>query len=244
MIPFAMIFQGNSFQIKKLCELKYIDPIIKKTFEKASEYIKYDLWKMINDNSKITQNFHEYIQASILTYSIAMYKLWKKKGRNPIIMAGHSLGEYSALVCSQTIQLSDALKLVIFRAKQMKKISKKNISSMEIIIGLNKQDINSIIKEYNFTNKVEIACNNSIDQIVIAGYKKEVKLTSLYCKKKGAKLTLKLPSNIISHCKIMKESAQKLKKILKKIYFNTPFCKVINNVDVKHEQSKKKLAVL
>lgn len=243
MIPFGIIFQGNSLKKRSLYELKYIDPIIKKTFEEASENINYNLWKLIHDNSDTLKNVNEYIQASILTYSIAIYRFWKKqKGRSPIIMAGHSLGEYSALVCSQTIKLSDALKLVTFRAKLMYKTNENNIGLMQIIIGLNKNDIISIINKFNLTNKVEIACNNSINQIVIAGYKKEVQKIALYCKKNGAKHTTVLPYNIISHCKIMKKPSEKFKKILKRIQFKTPFCKVINNVDVKCEKSKIKIS--
>ncbi|QTM69210.1 ACP S-malonyltransferase [Buchnera aphidicola (Hormaphis cornu)] len=165
----------------------------------------------------------------------------EKKGKDPIIMAGHSLGEYSALVCSQSIKLSDALKLVIFRKILMEKRNKINPSAMKIIIGLNKETIIQIIKNFQLKKRVDIACINSENQIVIAGYKEDVCKVASYCKQIGANKIIKLPSDIISHCNMMKKSSIKLKKMLNKIHIQAPICKIVNNVDVKCEYSKKNI---
>ncbi|CAL4321836.1 acyltransferase domain-containing protein [Buchnera aphidicola] len=219
MIKFAMIFPGHGFQnfkiIKKLHK-KYT--IIQKTFSKASEYLNCNLWKKFLKNTYQKNKYQYFSQIEILIISISLYKLWKKKiGIYPYIMTGHSLGQYSALVCSNVLTFSDALKIVYYRQKLMK----KKIGIMYAVIGLKEKIITEICQ--NFGNKnFFIACINSHDQIIITGKKKYSKKIIFQCKKNGAKHVIKLPIKNISHCPLMKEIKEKMFSKFSKINFHQP----------------------
>ncbi|CAL4321551.1 Malonyl CoA-acyl carrier protein transacylase [Buchnera aphidicola (Pterocallis alni)] len=238
MPSFAMIFPGQgSHKINILHKLYKNSTIIQNTFLEASNYLNYNLWKLINTSHYLNKN--QYIQPLILVYSVAIYRLWKKLGgSNPNISSGHSLGEYAALVCAKIITFSEAVKLVAYRGKIMEKYSAKQEVQMQAIIGLNKKIILKICKKYSYKKIVNIASINSKKQIIISGHKQAVQNVSITCKKNGAHKILNIPVNIAAHCYIMRKLTRKLSKKIKKIHFQHSTYPVISSISVKKQASK------
>lgn len=242
MSSYALLFSGQGFQqINKLINTYYRKNLIfKDTFEECSEYINYDLWKLIDNNSNEILINNKYIQLVILISSIAIYKLWKHKN-NPLIIAGHSLGEYSALVCANSLKLFDAIKIIIFRNKFMHQIMYKKKGAMKVIIGLNQYSLKKISQEIKNLETVSIACINTNNQIVIAGELHSVKIISQYCKKLGAKIIINLTIFPPTHCFLMKKLTKNMLSLLKSIKFNKPIFPIVNNVDVQCYFSENKI---
>ncbi|QIE02058.1 ACP S-malonyltransferase [Buchnera aphidicola] len=245
MTEFAMLFPGQGSQYVGMLSSYFntkTNNIFKDTFNEASDYIHYDLLKLIQKGPKLTLNQSQYTQASILTASLAIYRFWNyQKGILPLFMSGHSLGEYSALVCSNSIKFSDALNIVFIRGKLMQKITQNKSTLMQAIIGIDKKKIEHICTTVSNKKIVSLASINSNDQIVIVGDECAVNKASINCKKIGAQKIFKMNLNIPAHCILMKPISQKLKKILKITNIISPEIPVINNVDVKIEHSKKKI---
>ncbi|WP_339043377.1 acyltransferase domain-containing protein [Buchnera aphidicola] len=215
MIKFSMIFPGQNIQNIKMLQILYKNyPIMRNTFSEASYYLKYDLWKKI---SKRSFNNKKISQIEILVSSISIFRVWKKIITiNPKIIVGHSLGQYSAYVCSKILKFSDAIKIVKYREK----IMKSNPGFMYAIIS-KKKNINIILKKISTNKKIFIACINSNTQIVVTGKKKYIKNIYHICKKFKTKKIIKLPTKYISHCKSMKN----IKKLLFKKCICIPFKK-------------------
>ncbi|HET9678842.1 MAG TPA: acyltransferase domain-containing protein [Buchnera sp. (in: enterobacteria)] len=165
----------------------------------------------------------------------------KKNEKIPNIAAGHSLGEYSALVCSNSISLKDGLKTVIQRNKLMQESAKNNPGSMMAIIGMKKKIIKKICKNFFKNEFAAISSINSDTEIVVSGNKKKLHKIEKICKLLGAKAVFHLSINIPSHCILMKNASKKFSKFLKNIFFKKPDFPIINNVDVKYEKSNKKI---
>ncbi|WP_367682325.1 ACP S-malonyltransferase [Buchnera aphidicola] len=236
-----MLFPGQGIQYNNmLSSFLNRENIFKNTFQEASEYINFNLLNLMKNDS-IEKINNEYIQTLILTSSIAIYRLWKKyNGKNPAFMSGHSLGEYSALVCSNAMNFKDALKVVYLRGQFMQKIILNRSFLVQAIIGLDKKIIKKILKKY--VNKtVSIASINSKNQIIISGETLDVHQVSLDCRKKGAKFILNLNINIPVHNYLMKPVAKKIKYILNNIKIKKPIIPVINNVNVKCENHSKNI---
>lgn len=239
MSKFAMIFPGQGSQsIGMLAELNETFPIIREVFEQASSVLEFDLWEMVQVGPVEELNKTWNTQPSLLAASYAIYQVWKqRKGENPAYIAGHSLGEYSALTCAGVIDFKEAIRLVALRGKLMQEAVPVGFGAMYAIIGLDNQSIiEACIKAQNNTNEVVSAVNfNSPGQVVIAGNKKAVELAGSYCKEAGAKRALPLPVSVPSHCALMKPAAEELEEYLTNVSFSTPEIPVINNVNVQVE---------
>ncbi|CAL4322908.1 Malonyl CoA-acyl carrier protein transacylase [Buchnera aphidicola (Eriosoma grossulariae)] len=244
-MTFAMIFPGQgSHNFDLLKKISLYNSIIKKTFDEASYYINFNLWKLIQKKNLDIMNYNKYIQAIILTTSVSIYRLWKKKIKiNPNIVAGHSLGEYSALVCAKCIHFCDGLKIVMIRNQLMKDAMIRKPGRMIAIIGLKINIIKNICYKFSKQEIVSIACINSELEVVISGNKKSVQLAGEECKKYGAKAIFKLSMHIASHCQLMKSAAIKLLDVIKKIIFHKPLFPIINNIAVKCETSGEKIKI-
>lgn len=231
----AMVFPGQGYQkIDLLYQLSKEDIIIKETFQEASEYLNYNLWSFIQHTSIKDIKKYQYIQSFIFVASISIYRLWKKLGgSNPTITAGHSLGEYAALVCGESIKFSDTVKFIKKREKIIIKYIKKTSIAMKVIIGLDEKIIMKLCKKNSNKNIVNIASINSNTQIVISGHKIAVEKTSLECKKMGAKLIMNLPINFPAHCSIMKKISKKIFRKIKKISIKNPIYPILNSISVK-----------
>ncbi|MXP67465.1 ACP S-malonyltransferase [Pantoea sp. Aalb] len=241
MIPFAFIFPGQGSQlVGMLTELAEENMQIEATFREASEVLDFDLWKLVQDgpNEKLNKTWNT--QPALLASSVAIYRVWQSKGgRQPYIMAGHSLGEYSALVCSGVLDFIDAIKLVELRGKLMQEAVPEGQGAMYAVLGLEDKYLQKICKDSSYNQVVSLVSFNSPGQAVIAGHKEAVKRAILACEKAHAKLIIPLSITVPSHCSLMKPAAKKLAIALKFITFNTPIVPVINNVDVKCEKKAK-----
>lgn len=239
MTKFAMVFPGQGSQeIGMLKELSEAYPIVQEIFSEASSVLGYDLWNLVQEGSaeKLGQTW--VTQPALLAASVAIFKVWQQKeGAKPHFMAGHSLGEYSALVCAGVIDFRDAIKLVELRGKLMQEAVPVGTGAMYAIIGLDNDVVVKACKEAAQGQVVSPVNFNSLGQVVIAGNKEAVERAAILCKEAGAKRALPLAVSVPSHCELMKPAADKLAEKLKTISFQEPQYSVINNVDVKIETS-------
>jgi [acyl-carrier-protein] S-malonyltransferase len=231
----AWVFPGQGSQsLGMLSELAAEYPIIQDTFQQASKVLGYDLWDVVqNDEKKLNQT--HITQPALLAASYAIYKLLlEKELSQPAYLAGHSLGEYSALVCAGVIDFADALKLVEARGQFMQQAVPAGVGAMYAIIGLDDDKVVASCEQAQTeTNEVVAAVNfNSPGQIVIAGNKNATEVAANLCKEQGAKRALPLAVSVPSHCALMKPAALQLAALLKDIQFQLPEIPVINNVDV------------
>ncbi|MEH6817123.1 MAG: ACP S-malonyltransferase [Pseudoalteromonas distincta] len=235
----ALLFPGQGSQsVGMLQELLESSDIVKATFAEASNALGYDLAELVLNGPEEKLNQTHRTQPALLTASVAIYRDWL--AANPdtdVVMAGHSLGEYSALVCSDVLSLSEAVKLVENRGLYMQEAVPAGVGSMAAIIGLGDEEIKAACAASAQGEVVSPVNYNSPGQVVIAGHKAAVDRASQACKDAGAKRALPLSVSVPSHCELMKPAAEKLAADLAALTFNTPKCDVINNVDVKAETS-------
>ncbi|OCG20279.1 MULTISPECIES: ACP S-malonyltransferase [unclassified Gilliamella] len=243
MTKFAMVFPGQGSQaVGMLKDLADDFPIIKSTFDEAYEVLDYDLWDLVQKGPIEELNKTWQTQPALLASSVAIFRVWQSvNGAQPEFMAGHSLGEYSALVCAGVINFKDAIKLVELRGKLMQEAVPSGTGAMYAIIGLDNESISKACEQAAEGQIVAPVNFNSPGQVVIAGNKEAVERAGALCKEAGAKRALPLAVSVPSHCALMKPAADKLATTLNDIEFSTPNFAVINNVDVKVETSAEKI---
>ncbi|MCE5163406.1 ACP S-malonyltransferase [Plesiomonas sp. PI-19] len=234
MTTFAMVFPGQGSQsVGMLADLAQQFPIVEQTFAEASAVLGYDLWALVQQGPAEELNKTWQTQPALLTASVAIWRVWQEKnGAMPVVMAGHSLGEYSALVCAGVMDFKDAVRLVELRGKLMQEAVPEGTGAMAAIIGLDNDSIAKACAESAEGQVVAPVNFNSPGQVVIAGNKEAVERAGAACKAAGAKRALPLPVSVPSHCALMKPAADKLAVALQEITFNAPRIPVINNVDV------------
>ena len=238
MKKFAMVFPGQGSQtVGMLAELSGDYPIVQETFKQASETLGYDLWQLVQEGSAEELNKTWQTQPALLTASVAVYRVWQQKypELKPEVMAGHSLGEYSALVCAGVLDFQDAVKLVELRGKLMQQAVPEGTGAMYAIIGLDNEAIINACKQAEQGEVVSAVNFNSPGQVVIAGAKAAVERAAALCKEAGAKRALPLAVSVPSHCALMKPAADQLSVSLESITLKAPVVAVLNNVDVKAE---------
>ncbi|MEH0665695.1 ACP S-malonyltransferase [Vibrio scophthalmi] len=243
MSKFAIVFPGQGSQaVGMLAELGEQYPVVKATFAEASEALGYDLWALVQDGpvEDLNQTFRT--QPALLASSVAVWRVWQELGQEqPANLAGHSLGEYSALVCAGVIDFQQAIKLVELRGRLMQEAVPAGTGAMYAIIGLDDAAIAQACEDAAQGEVVSPVNFNSPGQVVIAGSKAAVERAGALCKEAGAKRALPLPVSVPSHCALMKPAADKLAVALEEIEFNTPSLPVINNVDVVAETDPAKI---
>lgn len=238
MKKFAMVFPGQGSQtVGMLAELAGDYPIVQETFKQASEVLGYDLWQLVQEGPAEELNKTWQTQPALLTVSVAVYRVWQQKypALKPEVMAGHSLGEYSALVCAGVLDFQDAVKLVELRGKLMQQAVPEGTGAMYAIIGLDNDAIINACKQAEQGEVVSAVNFNSPGQVVIAGAKAAVERAAALCKEAGAKRALPLAVSVPSHCALMKPAADQLSVSLESITLKAPVVAVLNNVDVKAE---------
>ena len=238
MKKFAMVFPGQGSQtVEMLAELAGDYPIVQETFKQASEVLGYDLWQLVQEGPAEELNKTWQTQPALLTASVAVYRVWQQKypALKPEVMAGHSLGEYSALVCAGVLDFQDAVKLVELRGKLMQQAVPEGTGAMYAIIGLDNDAIINACKQAEQGEVVSAVNFNSPGQVVIAGAKAAVERAAALCKEVGAKRVLPLAVSVPSHCALMKPAADQLSVSLESITLKAPVVAVLNNVDVKAE---------
>ncbi|MFP1771942.1 ACP S-malonyltransferase [Lonsdalea quercina] len=239
MTHFAMVFPGQGSQsVGMLAELAETNPIVKDTFDEASSVLGYDLWQLTQQGPAEELNKTWQTQPALLSASVAIWRAWQQQGgKAPALMAGHSLGEYSALVCAGVMDFKQAVSLVELRGKLMQEAVPENTGAMYAIIGLDNDTIAAACAESAQGQVVSPVNFNSPGQVVIAGNKEAVERAGAACKAAGAKRALPLPVSVPSHCALMEPAARKLAAALENVTFNAPHIPVVNNVDVRTETS-------
>lgn len=235
MTDFAMVFPGRGSQtVGMLAELAEQYPIVTETFAQASDVLGYSLWDLVQNGPEDELNKTWKTQPALLAASVAVWRVWQEKqGKMPQMMAGHSLGEYSALVCAGVIDFTAAIKLVELRGQLMQEAVPAGTGAMYAIIGLDNDAIAKACEEAAQGQVVSPVNFNSPGQVVIAGNKEAVERAGVLCKEAGAKRALPLAVSVPSHCALMKPAADKLAIALQEIEFKQPEIQVVNNVDVK-----------
>ncbi|UPK82682.1 ACP S-malonyltransferase [Proteus vulgaris] len=235
MTDFAMVFPGQGSQtVGMLAELAEQYPIVTETFAQASDVLGYSLWDLVQNGPEEELNKTWKTQPALLAASVAVWRVWQEKqGKMPQMMAGHSLGEYSALVCAGVIDFAAAIKLVELRGQLMQETVPAGTGAMYAIIGLDNDAIAKACEEAAQGQVVSPVNFNSPGQVVIAGNKEAVERAGVLCKEAGAKRALPLAVSVPSHCALMKPAADKLAVALQEIEFKQPEIQVVNNVDVK-----------
>jgi len=235
-MKFAFVFPGQGSQSVGMMNDYVGLSIVHETFQEASDILKQDFWSMVNDGPVEELNLTINTQPLMLTAGVAIYRAWTSLGGvKPNYLAGHSLGEYTALVAAQALAFADALSLVRFRAQVMQEAVPEGVGGMAAILGLDDETIQLIC--YEVTNNgsdesLEPANFNSPGQVVIAGHRNAVLQGIELAKAKGAKRAVMLPMSIPSHCTLMHPAAEKMQQQLENTMLRSPDIPILHNVDV------------
>jgi len=233
-MTFAAIFPGQGSQsVGMLSELAQQYPLVQQTFAEASDALGFDLWDMVQNGPDTDLNSTHNTQPAMLSAGVAVWRIWNESGApQPAAMAGHSLGEFTALVCSGAMDFSDAVKLVAERGRLMQEAVPEGQGAMAAILGLDDAVVISVCEKAAEGDVVQAVNFNSPGQVVIAGSAAAVDRAIQVATDEGAKKAIKLPVSVPSHCDLMKPAADKLAEKLTQIEIATPSIPVIHNVDV------------
>ncbi len=231
----GFVFPGQGSQSTgMLVELASNNENVARTFEEASNSLGFELLELIRDNPAEALNKTENTQPAILTCSVALWRLWQEMtGDLPVYLAGHSLGEYSALVCADVLSLSDAVVLVTDRGRFMQEAVPEGVGAMAAIVGLEREEVQQLCVEAEQSQIVSAANFNSANQIVIAGHREAVERACSLAKNAGAKRAILLPISVPSHCALMSDAAERFALTLEQIPFSQAHIPVVQNVDAK-----------
>jgi len=239
-MAFAFVFPGQGSQsVGMMRALAELDPLVEAAFAEASEVLGYDLWQLCQNGPEDTLGATERTQPAMLTAGVATWRLWVKHGGGlPAAMAGHSLGEYSALVCAGVLDFKTAVDLVRFRGEAMQAAVPRGQGAMAAILGLEDADVEAACREAAQGEVVQAANFNSPGQVVIAGTAGAVDRAIELLKAKGAKRAIKLPVSVPSHSALMQPAAERLAARLETIELKQSAVRDIYTVDVrKHEDA-------
>jgi len=234
----AFIFPGQGSQaVGMLSTLAAQYPLIQETFAEASEALQLDLWQLSQKGPAECLNQTQQTQPVLLAASVALWRLWQQAGgMSPLFMAGHSLGEYSALVCANAIDFPTAIRLVAARGRFMQEAVHEGVGAMAAIVGLDNTQLHTLCHVLSEGQVLSPANYNSIGQTVVAGHREAVDRLIAKAKQAGAKLAKRIAVSVPSHCALMKPAAEQLAHYLKTIPFSSPQYSIINNVDVRVEK--------
>ncbi len=229
----ALVFPGQGSQALGMM-LAYGDiPAIRSTFDEASTALGQDLWQLVSEGPAEALSQTVNTQPLMLTAGVAVYRAWLAKGgREPSMVAGHSLGEYTALVAAGALEFKDAVPLVRFRAQAMQQAVPQGEGAMAAILGLDDAAIRAACEEAAQGQVVEAVNFNGPGQTVIAGHAAAVARAADAAKTKGAKRAVMLPVSAPFHCSLMQPAAEALRGRLASVAVNAPRIPVVNNVDV------------
>ncbi len=234
MTQFAFVFPGQGSQSRGMMN-GYADfAAVRDTFTEASDVLKQDLWQLVLEGSDAELNATVNTQPIMLTAGVAVYRAWQSQhGAQPTIMAGHSLGEYTALVASGALSFADALPLVRYRAECMQTAVPEGVGGIAAILGLDDELVRAVCAEGAQGEVLEAVNYNSPGQVVIAGNRAAVERGMELSKAKGAKRAIMLPMSVPSHCSLLKGAAEQLRAYLNNVTVNAPAIPVLHNADVK-----------
>lgn len=234
MTQFAFVFPGQGSQSRGMMN-GYADfPAVRDTYTEASDVLKQDIWQLVLDGSDADLNATVNTQPIMLTAGVAVYRAWlSQHGAVPAMMAGHSLGEYTALVAAGALSFADALPLVRYRAQCMQTAVPEGVGGIAAILGLDDELVRTVCVEGAQGEVLEAVNYNSPGQVVIAGNRGAVERGMALAKVQGAKRAIMLPMSVPSHCSLLKGAAEQLRAYLNNVTVNAPAIPVLHNADVK-----------
>lgn len=241
-MSFAFVFPGQGSQSVGMMNPYGESAVVRQTFDEASEVLGENLWQMVADGPAELLAQTVNTQPVMLAAGVATWRLWQDKGgKTPAVMAGHSLGEYAALVASGAMAFGDAVPLVRLRAQAMQEAVPVGTGAMAAILGLDDEAIAAACGEAAAGEVVEAVNFNAVGQTVIAGHKGAVERAIEACKARGAKRAVALPVSAPFHSSLMKPAAIRLGERLKSIEIREPAIPVVNNVDVAIESDPQRI---
>lgn len=244
----AFVFPGQGSQSVGMLNTLAADfQEVTEVFSRASDILGYDLWNVVSEGPAEDLNQTHITQPAMLASGVAVWEVWKKLEKPmPQIMAGHSLGEYTALVCANALSFEDGIALVAERGRLMQEAVPQGTGAMAAILGLDDDSVRSICASSAAGQVVEAVNFNSPGQVVIAGDKDAVDRAMVAAKDAGAKRALPLPVSVPSHCALMQPAAEKLKLRLASVTINKPDIPVLHNYSVSaHDEAEEiKLALV
>jgi [acyl-carrier-protein] S-malonyltransferase len=234
MTKFAFVFPGQGSQSRGMMN-GYADfAAVRDTFTEASDVLKQDLWQLVAEGSDADLNATVNTQPVMLTAGVAVYRAWQSQhGATPSMMAGHSLGEYTALVAAGALSFADALPLVRYRAQCMQQAVPEGVGGIAAILGLDDDTVRAVCAEGAQGEVLEAVNYNSPAQVVIAGNRAAVERGMELAKARGAKRAIMLPMSVPSHCQLLKGVAERLRDYLANVSVQVPAIPVLHNADVK-----------
>jgi [acyl-carrier-protein] S-malonyltransferase len=238
-MSFAFVFPGQGSQsVGMLAALAQTDPVVRATFDEASAVLGYDLWQLTQEGPKERLDTTECTQPAMLAAGVATWRLWHNRGgADPILVSGHSLGEFTAFVCAGAIEFGTAIDLVRFRGQVMQQAVPAGTGSMAAILGLEDADIEAACREAAQGEVVEAVNFNSPGQVVIAGQAAAVQRAIEAAKARGAKKAVALPISVPSHSSLMRAAGQRLGERLAGVEIRSPRIPCLSPVDVStHDQ--------
>ena len=232
-MKFSLVFPGQGSQSLGMMAAYGDSPVVRATFDEASSALGRDLWQLATQGPAEALNQTVNTQPLMLTAGVAVFRLWQDRGgRTPDMVAGHSLGEYSALVAAGVLRFADAVPLVELRARAMQEAVPSGEGAMAAILGLDAVAVKAACEAAAQGQVVEAVNFNSTEQIVIAGHAAAVQRAADAAKASGAKRALMLPVSAPFHCSLMKPAAERLGQRLAELSLSAPLIPVMNNADV------------
>lgn len=244
--PWACVFPGQgSQQVGMLASLAAELPDILPTFQAASDVLGYDLWQLVQQGPQDDLNLTEFAQPALLTASVALWRAWcRQSSARPAFMAGHSLGEWSALVAAGVVAFEDAVKLVQLRGRFMQAAVPVGVGGMAVILDLADTAIQAACAEAAHLGEVAAVNFNAPGQVVIAGEMAALDSAMAACKAAGAKRAMKLPVSAPFHTRLMQPAAENLRTFIEDVTFNAPNIPVIHNVHAAPEANPQAIKAL
>lgn len=230
----AFVFPGQGSQsVGMLKGIAAVEPAVTATFSEASEVLGFDLWNLVQNGPEADLNRTQNTQPAMLAAGVAMWRVWETAGGpRPAVMAGHSLSEYTALVCAGALDFKQTVALVAERGRLMQEAVPQGQGAMAAVLGLDDETIIAVCKEAAQGEVVEAVNFNAPGQVVIAGSASAVERAVALARERGAKRAMPLPVSVPAHCALMRSAAEKLAPRLRTMTIRAPGIPVIQNTDV------------
>jgi [acyl-carrier-protein] S-malonyltransferase len=239
-MSFVFVFPGQGSQsVGMTASLAATEPLVRATFDEASQVLEYDLWKLVSEGPEAQLNATERTQPAMLTAGVATWRVWRARGGGlPEVVAGHSLGEFTALVCAQALEFAPAVELVRFRGEAMQAAVPAGAGAMAAILGLEDEVVIAVCAEAAQGAVVEAVNFNSPGQVVIAGESSAVGRALEAAKARGAKRVVMLPVSVPSHSSLMRAAGERLREHLLGLEVRAPAIRYVSAVDARaHEKA-------
>jgi len=229
----ALVFPGQGSQsVGMLAALAAQYDSVRAAYAQASKALGFDLWALVADGPSERLNSTEITQPAMLVADVVTARIWREQGgAAPVAVAGHSLGEFAALVCAEALQFDEAVRLVHFRGQIMQQAVPEGVGAMAVVLGIEDEQVEAACAEAGQGQVVEAVNYNSPGQVVIAGHTAAVQRALVLAKQRGCKRAQLLPISVPAHSSLMREAAHRLEKRLAQTEVHRPSCRYISAVD-------------